>query len=156
MERAFRARARTSRLMAVATATAMAAGLVSTGALAQDDATYYGCLTPESLLVDGDRITLLDFDDAGYGWHLFDIATALAMATLREDFDGLRDAFVAGYRRQRQLTDEHLARLPLFLALRGATYVAWVHTRSHTQFAKDLGGLILRAAVDTARRYLET
>lgn len=110
----------------------------------------------ENLLVHGDRITLLDFDDAGYGWHLFDIATALALATLRDDFDDLRGTFVAGYRRHRQLSDEHLARLPLFLALRGATYVAWVHTRSHTQFAKDLGGFILGVAVDTARRYLET
>jgi Ser/Thr protein kinase RdoA (MazF antagonist) len=110
----------------------------------------------ENMLVDGDRITLLDFDDAGYGWHLFDMATALAMATLREDFDALRGALFAGYRRHRQLPEEHLTRLPLFLALRASTYVAWVHTRSHTQFAKDLGGFIRQAAVDTIRRYLET
>ena len=109
----------------------------------------------ENLLVDGDRITLLDFDDAGYGWHLFDIATALAMATLRDDFHDLRGAFVSGYRRQRHLSDEHLARLPHVLALRAGTYVGWVQTRSHTQFAKDLGGFVLRAAVDTTRRYLE-
>ena len=110
----------------------------------------------ENLLVEGDRITLLDFDDAGYGWHLFDIATALAMATLRDDFENLRGAFLAGYRRQCPLPEEHLARLPLFLALRASTYVAWMHTRSHTQFAKDLGGFITRAAVDIIRRYLET
>lgn len=110
----------------------------------------------ENLLVKGDHITLLDFDDAGYGWHLFDIATALAMATLRDDSDDLRSAFVAGYRRYRQLSDEDLARLPLFLALRAATYVGWVHTRSHTQFAKDAGGLIRRVAVDKVRHFLET
>jgi Ser/Thr protein kinase RdoA (MazF antagonist) len=110
----------------------------------------------ENLLVDGDRITLLDFDDAGYGWHMFDIATALAMATLRDDFDGLRDAFISGYRRHRDLPDEHLGRMPLFLTLRAATYVGWVHTRSHTQFAKDMRGLILRIAVDMVRQYLET
>ena len=110
----------------------------------------------DNLLVDGDRITLLDFDDSGYGWHLFDIATALALATLREDFDDLRSAFLTGYRRQRPLSEDHLARLPLFLALRASTYVAWVHTRSHTQFAKDAGGFIRGVAVDTIRRYLET
>jgi Ser/Thr protein kinase RdoA (MazF antagonist) len=110
----------------------------------------------ENLLLEGDRITLLDFDDAGYGWHLFDIATALAMATLRDDFDDLRGAFVAGYRRHRQLSDENLARLPLFLALRAATYVGWIHTRSHTQFAKDIGGLIRRVAIDMVRHFLET
>jgi Ser/Thr protein kinase RdoA (MazF antagonist) len=109
----------------------------------------------ENMLVEGDSITLLDFDDAGYGWHLFDIATALAMATLREDYDALREALFAGYRRHRQLPEDHLARLPLFLALRASTYVAWMHTRSHTQFAKDVGGFIREAAVDTIRRYLE-
>ncbi len=110
----------------------------------------------ENLLVDDGRITLLDFDDAGYGWHVFDIATALAMATLREDFDDLRAAFVAGYRRQRELPEEHLARLPLFFALRAATYVGWAHTRSHTQFAKDLGGLVRSVAVDRVRNYLNS
>jgi Ser/Thr protein kinase RdoA (MazF antagonist) len=110
----------------------------------------------DNMLVDGDRITLLDFDDAGYGWHLFDMATALALATLREDFDALRSALVTGYRRHRHLPEDHLTRLPLFLALRAATYVAWVHTRSHTQFAKDMGGFIIGAAVDRVRRYLKT
>jgi Ser/Thr protein kinase RdoA (MazF antagonist) len=79
-----------------------------------------------------------------------------AVATLRDDFDDLRSAFVAGYRRHRHLPEDHLARLPLFLALWAATYVAWVHTHSHTQFAKDMGGFIIRAAVDTIRRYLES
>ena len=115
----------------------------------------HGDFLAENLLVEGDRITLLDFDDSGYGWHLFDIATALAMATLREDFDDLRAAFVAGYRRHRQLSDEDLDRLPLFLALRAATYVGWIHTRSHTQFAKDTGGFVRRIAVDMVRRFLE-
>lgn len=109
----------------------------------------------ENLLVEGNRITLLDFDDAGYGWHMFDIATALAMATLRDDFDDLRDAFVAGYRRYRHLSEGQLARLPLFLTLRAATYLGWVHSRSHTQFAKDMRGLILRVAVDRVCHYLE-
>ncbi len=32
---------------------------------------------PENLMVDGPRVRLIDFDDAGYGWHLFEIATSL-------------------------------------------------------------------------------
>mgnify|MGYP001821529227 CR=1 FL=1 len=51
-ERAFRVRARAPRLTAVVAATTMAAGLVSSGAKAQTDETYYGCLTPDSLRVD--------------------------------------------------------------------------------------------------------
>jgi len=32
---------------------------------------------PENLMVDGDSLRLIDFDDAGFGWHLFELATAL-------------------------------------------------------------------------------
>ncbi|MGI9286120.1 MAG: phosphotransferase enzyme family protein, partial [Pseudomonadales bacterium] len=32
---------------------------------------------PENLFVDGEEIEIIDFDDAGYGWHMFDFATAL-------------------------------------------------------------------------------
>ena len=31
----------------------------------------------ENVLVDGDNIRLIDFDDAGFGWHMFEIATIL-------------------------------------------------------------------------------
>jgi Ser/Thr protein kinase RdoA (MazF antagonist) len=65
----------------------------------------------------------------------------------------LRSAFIDGYRSRRPLSDEELAQLPLFLALRMATYAAWLDTRRHTQFAKDLGPIIVDAAVDVVRRY---
>ena len=32
---------------------------------------------PGNIVVDGDRLTVIDFDDAGFGWHQYDIATAL-------------------------------------------------------------------------------
>ncbi len=117
----------------------------------------HGDFLPENLLIDRDEtVTLLDFDDCGFGWHLFDIATALAMPSLRRDFPELRDAFVGGYRTRRALPDEHLARLPLFLALRAATYAGWMHTRAHTAFAQAVGPMVIDAAVATVRDYLAT
>jgi len=116
----------------------------------------HGDFLPENLLVGADgTITLLDFDDSGHGWFLFDIATALIMPMMGGDADAVQAAFVAGYRSVRPLTDDHLARLPLFLALRGATYVGWMDTRSHTQFAKDLGPMVAAAAVDAVRDVLD-
>ena len=32
---------------------------------------------PENILVDGDKLRLIDFDDAGFGWHLFELVTSL-------------------------------------------------------------------------------
>lgn len=114
----------------------------------------HGDFLPENVLIDGDRVTLLDFDDCGFGWFLFDIATALAMPTLRPEADELAAAFVDGYRSVRALPDAELAHLPLFLALRAATYAGWVHTRRTTEFARSLGPAITGVAVRTVRSYL--
>lgn len=107
----------------------------------------------ENLLVHGDKITLLDFDDCGESWFVSDLCPALISVATRDDYPMLRSAFVDGYRSRRLLSDEELAQLPLFLALRMATYAAWLDTRRHTQFAKDLGPIIVDAAVDVVRRY---
>ena len=32
-----------------------------------------------NLLVDGERVTLLDFDDCGFGWFLYDLAASLSL-----------------------------------------------------------------------------
>ena len=52
---------------------------------------------PENLMVDGTRIRLLDFDDAGYGWHLFEIATSTHWPAIFRD----RRAVLEGYRTER-------------------------------------------------------
>lgn len=109
----------------------------------------------ENLLLAGERLTLLDFDDCGESWFVWDLSPALVSIATRDDYPDLRDAFIAGYRSTRPLSDESLSRLPLFFALRMATYAAWLDTRRHTQFAKDLGPIIVDAAVDVVRRYLE-
>lgn len=116
----------------------------------------HGDFLPENLLLGDDgAITLLDFDDCGRGWHLFDAATALIMPAMGDDFDAVRDAFVAGYRSVRPLPDEHLGLLDLFLTLRAATYVGWMDTRSHTQFAKDMTPIVLDGAVAAVRELLD-
>lgn len=34
-------------------------------------------LHPENMLVQGERVRVIDFDDAGFGWHLYELATML-------------------------------------------------------------------------------
>lgn len=108
----------------------------------------------ENLLLDGDRLTLLDFDDCGESWFVWDLTPALVSIATRDDYPMLRSALVEGYRDVRPLSEEELAHLPLLFALRMATYAAWLDTRRHTQFAKDLGPVIVAAALDVVRRYL--
>jgi Ser/Thr protein kinase RdoA (MazF antagonist) len=83
-------------------------------------------LVRENVMVRGDKLWLIDFDDAGFGFRLFDIATTLLKNLREPDYDALQQALLEGYRSERALDIKHL---DLFLALRAATYVGWISSR---------------------------
>jgi Ser/Thr protein kinase RdoA (MazF antagonist) len=85
---------------------------------------------PENLLrTPSGQVRLLDFDDAGFGWHLFDIATALYFIQDDPRYALAVESLVEGYRVHRKLTDALLEKLPVFMTARGFTYLGWVHSR---------------------------
>ncbi len=79
-------------------------------------------LVPGNVMVDGQYIKLIDFDDGGFGYRIFEIATALHKFTPAADYPILRAALIAGYTAERQID---LTLLDLFLAIRSVTYVGW-------------------------------
>lgn len=86
-------------------------------------------LLAENVLVRDGRPFVIDFDDAGFGWHLYDMASVLVARAWTPLFDDCRDAMVEGYRTVRPLPDEHLALLPVFVACRMLMQVGWVNSR---------------------------
>lgn len=111
-------------------------------------------LVPENILVDAGRLRPIDFDDAGFGWYLFEIATSLYFIRRHRLYPTARDALIAGYRQHRTLSDEHLRLLPMFLAVRGTTYLGWVHSRQGEPAAQELAPWIIELGVAAARDYL--
>jgi Ser/Thr protein kinase RdoA (MazF antagonist) len=111
-------------------------------------------LVPENLLIDGNRIQVIDFDDAGFGWHLFELATSLYFITGDSVYPAAREALIRGYRSERGLSDDALERLPLFLAVRGTTYLGWVHTRQGSDTARELTPFLVERACAVAEEYL--
>jgi Ser/Thr protein kinase RdoA (MazF antagonist) len=110
-------------------------------------------LVPENLLIDGKRVQVIDFDDAGFGWHLFELATSLYFLTGDAAYPIAREALIRGYRSERELPDEVLKRLPLFLAVRGTTYLGWVHTRQGSDTARELTPFLVERACAVAEGY---
>lgn len=110
---------------------------------------------PENFLRDADgTIRVIDFDDGGFGWHMFDFATALFFLLGEDCFDALLEAMVEGYRQHRQLSDEQLDMLNLFLLLRGLTYLGWVHTRKETETAQQVTPMLTEGVPQLAQAYL--
>jgi len=86
-------------------------------------------LVRENVFVSGEEIAFLDFDDSGFGWRMFDVATALIKNRSEPEYDSIQRSLIAGYRSERVLTDEALAMLPLFTMLRHLTYIGWFAER---------------------------
>jgi Ser/Thr protein kinase RdoA (MazF antagonist) len=125
--------------------------------LGRDPSTYgliHADLVPENLLDEDGRLKLIDFDDAGYGWYLFELATALYFNLGRPRYAEIRRGLLEGYRSVRPLSASEEALLPLFLFLRGTTYLGWVQSRPGTQTARTLGPMLVEMACAAAGEYL--
>jgi Ser/Thr protein kinase RdoA (MazF antagonist) len=86
-------------------------------------------LHTNNLLVHGDRLTVIDFDDTAFGWYLYDIAVALSGCQDRPDFAAIEAAFRKGYRTLRALPDEALGLIAMFRLVRGLAVIGWLHQR---------------------------
>lgn len=86
-------------------------------------------LVRENVLLDGDTIEIIDFDDCGYGWHMYDLAVALYQNREEAIYPLIEAALLGGYRQERELTAQDIAALPLFAALRAFAFLGWVQSR---------------------------
>lgn len=109
-------------------------------------------LVRENVMVDGDRVWLIDFDDAGFGFRLFDIATTLLKNLHEPDYDLLHDALLTGYRSERQISTDYLE---LFMALRAATYVGWISSRLQEDGSELRNMRFVETARELLTRYLK-
>lgn len=94
-------------------------------------------LVRENILVHNGTVSLIDFDDAGFGWRMFDIATALLRNRREPHFKEIRESLIAGYRSERALPQSELDLLPLFLTLRSLAHIGWVALRPEMPGARE-------------------
>jgi Ser/Thr protein kinase RdoA (MazF antagonist) len=92
----------------------------------QDYGLIHADLVRENILLDGPVVRLIDFDDGGFGYRAFDVATTLLKNRAEPDYPELKAALIAGYRTKRALD---LSQLDLFIVLRALTYVGWIVPR---------------------------
>jgi Ser/Thr protein kinase RdoA (MazF antagonist) len=107
-----------------------------------------------NLLVDGDTVKVLDFDDSGFSWHLYDAATAVSFFEHEPHVPELMAAWVEGYRRIHELPAEDEAEIPTFVMLRRMILVAWIGSHSETDLAQSMGVAYTKATVGLCEDYL--
>ncbi len=107
-----------------------------------------------NLLVAGDEVTVIDFDDCGFGWYMYDFAAAVSFIEHEPYIPELADAWVRGYREVARLGDAEVAALPMLVMLRRLLLVAWIGSHSDVDTARALGAGYTRDSCDLADRYL--
>lgn len=109
-----------------------------------------------NLLIHQGNIRVIDFDDCGLGWFLYDIGAALSFMEDREDVPELVDAWVKGYLRVRPLSEEEIAEIPTFIMVRRLTLLGWAASRGKTGgLASELGVPFSKGTCKLAESYLE-
>jgi Ser/Thr protein kinase RdoA (MazF antagonist) len=107
-----------------------------------------------NLLIDGDETKVIDFDDCGFSWYLYDCATALSFIEHRPDVPELIGAWVKGYRTVAPLSTEDEHEIPTFVLFRRLLLVAWIGSHAETDLAKSMGVPYTHDTVALCENYL--
>jgi Ser/Thr protein kinase RdoA (MazF antagonist) len=107
-----------------------------------------------NLLIEGTHTKVIDFDDCGFSWYLYDLGTALSFIEHRPDVPELVESWLRGYHRVAALSAEERAEIPTFIMLRRLLLVAWIGSHAETDLAKSLGEPYTEGSCGLAETYL--
>jgi Ser/Thr protein kinase RdoA (MazF antagonist) len=92
-----------------------------------------------NLIVSERDLHVIDFDDCGLSWFVYDFAAAVSFIEHLPILPDLLHAWLAGYRRVAPLAAEDEAAIPLMIMLRRLLLLAWIASHRETPTARDLG-----------------
>ena len=118
----------------------------------------------ETLLLHGDAIrenvfngpnglTLIDFDDCGYGFPIYDLATATIQSIEDKHYQNRCDAILNGYGKDRYLTDADFGLFPIFSMLRVLATSSWIISRAKK--GSSVIDIYKQRALKEAKKFLE-
>jgi Ser/Thr protein kinase RdoA (MazF antagonist) len=107
-----------------------------------------------NLLVHDASVSVIDFDDCGFSWYLYDLGTTVSFFEHSPAVPGLIDSWLTGYRTTGTITAADEAEIWTFILYRRLLLVAWIGTHQAVDIAAELGAGYTRDSCDLAERYL--
>jgi Ser/Thr protein kinase RdoA (MazF antagonist) len=108
-----------------------------------------------NLLVDGEAVKVIDFDDCGFSWFMYDAATPFSFYEHLPEVPALLERWLTGYRRVIDLADADAKEIPTFLMLRRLLLVAWIGSHADTDLAKEMGVAYTEGTAPLCSAYLK-
>jgi Ser/Thr protein kinase RdoA (MazF antagonist) len=109
-----------------------------------------------NLLVHDGAVSVIDFDDSGFSWYLYDLGTAVSFFEHEPAVPALIDSWLTGYRRRGEITAADEEEIWTFIMFRRLLLVAWIGSHQAADIAAELGAGYTRDSCDLAERYLST
>ncbi len=107
-----------------------------------------------NLLVDDGSVSVIDFDDCGFSWYLYDLGTTVSFFEHRPQVPELVDSWLRGYRRRAEISPEDEAEIWTFILFRRLLLVAWIGSHGAVEIARELGAGYTLDSCDLAESYL--
>jgi Ser/Thr protein kinase RdoA (MazF antagonist) len=108
-----------------------------------------------NLLVHDGTTAVIDFDDSGFGWYLYDLGTSVSFFEDDPAVPGLVAAWLDGYRTAGgALSARDTAEAWTFIAFRRLLLTAWIGSHPAAAGAAELGASYTRGTCDLAESYL--
>jgi len=107
-----------------------------------------------NLLVDGDQVNVIDFDDCGFSWYMYDFGTAVSFMEEDPRLPQRQAAWLQGYRSVAPLSADDEDMLATFVMLRRLLLVAWMGSHSHSRECQTKGPGYTAASCVLAERYV--
>ena len=108
----------------------------------------------DNLLVEQAEIKVIDFDDCGFSWYMYDAATAVSFYEHLPQVPSLIECWLEGYRTVSAVSRAEEEEIPTFVMLRRLLLVAWVGSHSETNLARSLGVSYTDQTVTLCSAYL--
>ena len=107
-----------------------------------------------NLLVDGDSVAVIDFDDCGFSWFMYDLGSSLSFIEDSPLVPQLIDSWTTGYRSVAHLSAEDEGELETFVMFRRLLLVSWIGSHSMTELAQEMGEPYTEVSCTLAETYL--
>jgi Ser/Thr protein kinase RdoA (MazF antagonist) len=109
-----------------------------------------------NLLVHDGSVSVIDFDDSGFSWYLYDLGTTVSFFEHEPVVPALVDSWLEGYQKAGRLSAEDRAEIWTFIMFRRLLLVAWIGSHRAVDIAAELGAGYTQGSCDLAESYLST
>jgi Ser/Thr protein kinase RdoA (MazF antagonist) len=111
-------------------------------------------LVRENILISNGKTQFIDFDDAGFGFRMYDFATALNRNRSEPHYELMKARLIEGYKSIRPLSFADENSIDLFLAVRDFSLLGWADARRDEATVGPRLTQIKRDTLLAARRFL--